>query len=227
MSLRHRFNGVQSCQQRVDERGGSNEGWHPVTDTHQHDHPDGVASPRPSVPGHVGATRFPATRPRHASIIVEQSKPTVSRSSGTSDPTTSCESTTSTTSTSGRSSRAPLHDRSGSVDGPARGDAAAPRGDHGGPVPCPMLFTPAQAAHRLQVRESWLRRRAAQRRIPCTFLGKHLRFSPANLNQIITDAADPTTSGHRPAPLGCGPAQASTRRSSAPIPTRRQQRPTG
>jgi excisionase family DNA binding protein len=90
-----------------------------------------------------------------------------------------------------------------------------------------MLFTPAQAAHRLQVRESWLRRRAAQRRIPCTFLGKHLRFSPANLNQIITDAADPTTSGHRPAPLGCGPAQALTRRSSAPIPTRRQQRPTG
>jgi excisionase family DNA binding protein len=115
------------------------------------------------------------------------------------------------------------------VDGPARGDAAAPRGDHGGPVPCPMLFTPAQAAHLLQVRESWLRRRAAQRRIPCTFLGKHLRFSPANLNQIITDAADAAdrTSGHRPAPPGSGPAQASTRRSSAPIPTRRQQRPTG
>jgi hypothetical protein len=30
----------------------------------------------------------------------------------------------------------------------------------------------------MAVRESWLRRKAAARAIPCTFLGKHLRFSP-------------------------------------------------
>jgi excisionase family DNA binding protein len=53
------------------------------------------------------------------------------------------------------------------------------------------LLTPAQAAQLLQVRESWLRQRAAQRRVPCTFLGKHLRFSPADIQQIITDARMP------------------------------------
>ncbi len=48
-----------------------------------------------------------------------------------------------------------------------------------------VLYTPAQAAQRLQVGESWLRRRAAARTMPCTFLGKHLRFSPADLAAII------------------------------------------
>jgi hypothetical protein len=33
-----------------------------------------------------------------------------------------------------------------------------------------MLYTPAQAAALLQVPESWLRRRAAARQVPCTFL---------------------------------------------------------
>ena len=61
----------------------------------------------------------------------------------------------------------------------------------------PTLFTPAQAAAMLTVPESWLRRRAAHRQIPCTMLGKHLRFSPANLAQIITDA---TRAAHGPAP---------------------------
>src|SRR5687768_652395 len=53
------------------------------------------------------------------------------------------------------------------VAGQVAGDAA------------PLLFTPSQAAQLLQVRESWLRRRAARRLVPCTFLGKHLRFSRA------------------------------------------------
>jgi hypothetical protein len=57
-----------------------------------------------------------------------------------------------------------------------------------------ILFTPAQAAELLQVRESWLRRRAARRTVPCTFLGKHLRFSAANLQQIASDAARPVAS---------------------------------
>ena len=34
-----------------------------------------------------------------------------------------------------------------------------------------LLLTPAQAAEVLQVRESWLRRRAAERRVPCCFVG--------------------------------------------------------
>lgn len=76
--------------------------------------------------------------------------------------------------------------------GPSAGE---PAGD-----PVPTLFTPTQAAELLQVRESWLRRRAARRQVPGTFLGKHLRFSPANLKQIITDAARPAATNQRTAP---------------------------
>ncbi|SDN05421.1 helix-turn-helix domain-containing protein [Allokutzneria albata] len=47
-----------------------------------------------------------------------------------------------------------------------------------------LLYTPAQAAIALAVKESWLRRKAGQRTIPCTFLGKHLRFSRADLEAI-------------------------------------------
>ncbi|MFI7674129.1 helix-turn-helix domain-containing protein [Actinophytocola sp. NPDC049390] len=54
-----------------------------------------------------------------------------------------------------------------------------------------LLLTPAQAAEVLQVRESWLRRRAAERRVPCCFVGKHLRFSRADLEAIVADGARP------------------------------------
>ncbi|MCP2304082.1 helix-turn-helix domain-containing protein [Actinokineospora globicatena] len=57
----------------------------------------------------------------------------------------------------------------------------------------PLLFTPTQAADLLQVKESWLRRRAGQRRVPSTALGKHLRFSRADLERIAADAARPAT----------------------------------
>ncbi|WP_197523379.1 helix-turn-helix domain-containing protein [Actinokineospora pegani] len=56
----------------------------------------------------------------------------------------------------------------------------------------PLLLTPAQAAGLLQVRESWLRRQAGQRRVPCSFVGKHLRFSHADVEQIAK-------AGRRPA----------------------------
>jgi excisionase family DNA binding protein len=69
--------------------------------------------------------------------------------------------------------------------------AAAPRHD----VPS-RLYTPAEAADILTVRESWLRRQAGQRRIPCTFLGKHLRFSDADIQQIIAAGSQPI-SAHR------------------------------
>jgi excisionase family DNA binding protein len=54
-----------------------------------------------------------------------------------------------------------------------------------------LLFTPAEAAQRLRVRESWLRKKAAAREVPCTFLGKHLRFSPADLAAIVAASARP------------------------------------
>ncbi|WP_082159208.1 helix-turn-helix domain-containing protein [Micromonospora sp. HK10] len=60
----------------------------------------------------------------------------------------------------------------------------------------PRLYTPAEAAALLRVPESWLRRRAGRRQIPCTFLGKHLRFSAADLAALITAAAEPATRGH-------------------------------
>ncbi|WP_053723301.1 helix-turn-helix domain-containing protein [Saccharothrix sp. NRRL B-16348] len=48
-----------------------------------------------------------------------------------------------------------------------------------------LLHTPAQAARALSVRESWLRRMAGRQEIPCTLLGKHLRFSDADLRSIV------------------------------------------
>jgi hypothetical protein len=48
----------------------------------------------------------------------------------------------------------------------------------------PLLFTAEQAASLLQVRPSWLRRKAAARAVPCRFVGKHLRFSRADIETI-------------------------------------------
>ncbi|MGB3443125.1 MAG: helix-turn-helix domain-containing protein [Actinophytocola sp.] len=48
----------------------------------------------------------------------------------------------------------------------------------------PLLFTAEQAASLLQVRPSWLRRKAAARAVPCRFVGKHLRFSRADIEAI-------------------------------------------
>jgi excisionase family DNA binding protein len=60
-----------------------------------------------------------------------------------------------------------------------------------------LLFTPAQAAALLQVRESWLRRRAAERRVPCSFVGKHLRFSRDDLDVIVAASARPARASGR------------------------------
>jgi excisionase family DNA binding protein len=49
-----------------------------------------------------------------------------------------------------------------------------------------LLYTPEQAAELLGVKPSWLRRKAAARQVACTFVGKHLRFSRADLEAIIT-----------------------------------------
>lgn len=63
----------------------------------------------------------------------------------------------------------------------------------------PRLHTPAEAALLLTVPESWLRRQAGQRKLPCTFLGRHLRFSDADLQAIITAGSRPArTTSRRP-----------------------------
>ncbi|MPZ27017.1 MAG: helix-turn-helix domain-containing protein [Micromonosporaceae bacterium] len=49
----------------------------------------------------------------------------------------------------------------------------------------PLLYTARQAADLLQVSPSWLRKKASARAVPCTFIGKHLRFSPADIATII------------------------------------------
>lgn len=51
------------------------------------------------------------------------------------------------------------------------------------------LYTPAEAAEILRIRESWLRSKAAARAIPCTFIGKHLRFSDDDITQIMAEGA--------------------------------------
>ena len=57
------------------------------------------------------------------------------------------------------------------------------------------LHTPAEAAEILRIRESWLRDKAAARTIPCTFIGKHLRFSDDDITQIMAEGArQPVTS---------------------------------
>ena len=64
-----------------------------------------------------------------------------------------------------------------------------------------QLHTAAEAAAILRVRESWLRTKAAARLIPCTFVGKHLRFSDHDIEEIMkAGARQPVTGrGHRPA----------------------------
>ena len=60
------------------------------------------------------------------------------------------------------------------------------------------LYTPAQAADVLSIRESWLRKKAAARLIPCTFVGKHLRFSDGDLDEIIRAGAQKPAAMARP-----------------------------
>ena len=51
------------------------------------------------------------------------------------------------------------------------------------------LHTVAEAAGILKVRESWLRAKASARLIPCTFVGKHLRFSDDDIANIMRAGA--------------------------------------
>ena len=52
-----------------------------------------------------------------------------------------------------------------------------------------QLHTAAEAAGILKVRESWLKTKAAARLIPCTFVGRHLRFSDDDIIEIMKAGA--------------------------------------
>ncbi|MEV6828176.1 helix-turn-helix domain-containing protein [Amycolatopsis sp. NPDC051102] len=66
-----------------------------------------------------------------------------------------------------------------------------------------LLYTPAAAAQRLTVGESWLRRKAGQRLIPCTFVGKHLRFTEDDLRAIVAAGhRGPSHQNHAPSRPG-------------------------
>ena len=49
----------------------------------------------------------------------------------------------------------------------------------------------------MRIRESWLRGKAAARAIPCTFVGKHLRFSDDDIAQIVAEGARPPVTRRR------------------------------
>jgi hypothetical protein len=63
-----------------------------------------------------------------------------------------------------------------------------------------QLHTAAEAAGILKVRESWLRTKAAARLIPCTFVGKHLRFSDHDIEEIMKAGARRPVTEHRHQP---------------------------
>jgi len=176
------------------------------------------AGREPSAPRFAHPTRFPTTGTRHTAATPE---PTT-RPNGSSKPRTGDGPTASETC---RSSGRTLQDANRIGYTLTRADAAAACSGHTGPASTPAVFTPAQAAELLQVRESWLRRRAAQRQVPCTFLGKHLRFSPADLERIIADAARPVPDVDSATERDLGADRRVSRRAPGRPPTGRPRRP--
>lgn len=78
---------------------------------------------------------------------------------------------------------------------PVAAGSPGPADQHVTAVDPGQLLTPAAAAQLLAVPASWLRRKAATRQVPCTFVGKHLRFSHADLAAIIAAGTRPAIRG--------------------------------
>lgn len=57
--------------------------------------------------------------------------------------------------------------------------------------PAPVLFTFAQAARMTALPESWLRRAVTERRIPFRKVGKHVRFTHADLDALVAQSEVP------------------------------------
>jgi hypothetical protein len=60
------------------------------------------------------------------------------------------------------------------------------------------LHTIAETAQILKVRESWLKTKASARLVPCTFVGKHLRFSDDDIAEIMREGARQPVTRRRP-----------------------------
>jgi hypothetical protein len=60
------------------------------------------------------------------------------------------------------------------------------------------LHTVAETARILKVRESWLKTKASARLVPCTFVGKHLRFSDDDIAEIMRVGARQPVTRRRP-----------------------------
>lgn len=53
----------------------------------------------------------------------------------------------------------------------------------------PLLFTFKEAAQMTALPESWLRKAVSERRIPFRKVGKHVRFSAADIDALIEQTA--------------------------------------
>jgi len=70
--------------------------------------------------------------------------------------------------------------------------ARPPRTPPGAPLQTGPLMDDADLAMRLNVPKSWVEDQAKAGRIPCTFIGRHRRFTEAHFQQIVV-------AGERPA----------------------------
>ena len=57
----------------------------------------------------------------------------------------------------------------------------------------PPLLSPAQVAHRLGVKVSWVYAQASQGKLPCVRLGKYLRFVPGEIDAWLAQHRRGTT----------------------------------
>jgi excisionase family DNA binding protein len=68
-----------------------------------------------------------------------------------------------------------------------------PSGDEipGAPDDLAMLLSIEEAARVLNVPENWLRKKVSAHEVPHTRLGKHVRFTRAHLDQIVSAGEQP------------------------------------
>lgn len=60
--------------------------------------------------------------------------------------------------------------------------------------PAPLLITLEEAAEALSVPTSWLRTRVAEHKIACTRLGRHIRFTRQQLQELVDMSVQPAVS---------------------------------
>ena len=63
--------------------------------------------------------------------------------------------------------------------------------------PVPLLMTLEEAAEALSVPPSWLRTRVAEHKVACTRLGRHIRFTRQQLQDVVDMSVQPVV----PVPL--------------------------